>query len=249
MRAVPQFGQVLLVGYGVDEVLRHDEPAKAQCGRECLADGAGIDDAVRLQALKRPDGGSVVAILGVVVILDRDRVPFAKPFEEPRPSIARKDRAGGVLVCRREDDRVDIGLLELLDPHPALVDCDRHDLEARRGYHPTLLRVARVLEGDPLRAPRAEDPADDALALRIPRGDHHPRRVGDHAADAPEVLGERRAQGLDTTRVSVEEVQIGDLGDRLAQRAKPGGAREARDVRGARTEIESGDRRSNGRLG
>jgi hypothetical protein len=64
-------GQVLLVGHRVQQSRRHEEPAESQRrGDQRLAGRAGVDDPVRVQCLKGSDGRSLVAVLGVVVVLD-----------------------------------------------------------------------------------------------------------------------------------------------------------------------------------
>ena len=77
----------------------HDQPAEPQRGRERLARRAGVDDAVGVEPLERADGGAVVAVLGVVVVLDRDRVVLAQPGEQRGAPLAatarRRSGAGG----------------------------------------------------------------------------------------------------------------------------------------------------------
>ena len=59
--------------------LGRDQPAEPQRGRERLGDRPDVDDEVRPQALERADGRAVVAVLGVVVVLDDRSRRAARP--------------------------------------------------------------------------------------------------------------------------------------------------------------------------
>src|SRR4030095_16155758 len=85
MRAVPQSSRSLA-------------PARPGRGARCLAAGAGVDDPIGLQALKGPDRGSVVAVLGVVVVLDHDRIAGPEPCEERGAPGAGRGSARPVVV-------------------------------------------------------------------------------------------------------------------------------------------------------
>ena len=65
-------GEQLLVADRFEQYGWHDEPAEPQRRGERLAGRAGVDDSVRLETLQRADGGAVVAVVGVVVVLDGD---------------------------------------------------------------------------------------------------------------------------------------------------------------------------------
>ena len=95
------------------------------------------------------------------------------------------------------------------------------------------------------RAAHPERVEDDVEALGVAGGDQHARRVGDHAADAAEVLGEGGAEDGRAAGVGVGELGVRDLRERGAQRAPPGGAREGGDVgnRGAEVVAVCGRRR------
>ena len=72
---------------------------------------------------------------------------------------------------------------------------DRHGLQAGAARDLVLLRVARVLERDPLRAARfASAWQTQALRLAVAVGDDDAAGVGDDAAHAAEVVGERVAR-------------------------------------------------------
>jgi hypothetical protein len=77
----------------VDEVVGQDEPAQAQPGGERLAGGAGVGDAVGRESLHRPDRRPVVAVLGVVVVLDDERSPRPRPPQHGGVSTTLKDPA------------------------------------------------------------------------------------------------------------------------------------------------------------
>ena len=94
----PAVVQVLLVGHGVQQPGWHHQPAEPERRRQRLAGRAGVDDAVRRSSLEGPDRRPVVAVLGVVVVLDGDRAAGSQPGEQDRAPVAGQDRAGGVLV-------------------------------------------------------------------------------------------------------------------------------------------------------
>ena len=80
------------------QVLRHDEPSEAQAWCEGFACRPGVDDAVGRQALQCADRCPVVAVLGVVVVLDDDRAMLGGPVQHGRPVRGGQHRAGGPLV-------------------------------------------------------------------------------------------------------------------------------------------------------
>ena len=238
-------GQVLLAADRLEQRRRDDEPAEPQRGRERLARRAGVGDAVGLEALQRADRRAVVAVLGVVVVLDGKGVAVAEPGEQRGAALAGEDGAGGVLVGGREDDGVFVA--ELLHAQAVVVDRDRDGLEAGAARDQQLLGVGRVLDRDAAGAAGGERVAEQRERLGVAARDHDARRVGDHAADAAEVVGERLAEGLEADPVAVLEVGVGHRRERLAGRAQPGGAREARDVGNAGAEVEARRRRRSGR--
>ena len=145
---------------------------------------------------------------------------------------------------RCEDDRIRIA--ELIDDDAVAVDGRGHRLEAGAGDDLALLGVARILDRDAPRAARGQMAADEEQALRVAGGDDHVGGVRRHAAHAPKIGGECAAQRQDAARVAVLEVGVGDHGHGVAERAQPGGARERRDVRDARAEVEPRDGRRGG---
>ena len=210
-----------------------------RAGRERLGGRAGVDDAVRVEPLQRADGGAVVAVLRVVVVLDRDGVVLAQPLDERAPALRGEHDARRVLVGRRQHDRPGARALERADDEPGAVDRHGHRLEpGARGDRPLLGR-ARVLDRDPPHAARGERAADEPEALDVAAGDHDPRRLGHHPAHAPEVVGERDAQRLDAAGVAVDQVGVGDRGHGVAQAARPRAPRERGHVGPGRAEVEA----------
>ena len=245
MRAVPRSLSTFSSPTAPISAVRHHEPADPQRRRQHLARGAGVDDAVGREALQRADRGAVVAVLGVVVVLDRDRAACPQPGEQRRPPLRRQHGAGRVLVRRRDDDRVGAGGRQRVDAQPAVVDRHGHGLEPGARDDQRAAPGRRAPRPPRGARPGGQREADDAEPLRVAAGDDDPPRLGDHAAHAAEVLREGRAQGVDAARVAVAEVGVGDRRQRLPQRAQPGGARERRDVRHAGPEVEA---RAPGRL-
>ena len=95
--------------------------------------------------MERSDRRAVVAVLGVVVVLDRDRVARAQPGQQGGSSLAGQHDAGGVLVGGRQHDGVGVGVLELVDPCSGFVDPDQNRLQAGVGGDQGVIGVARVL--------------------------------------------------------------------------------------------------------
>ena len=143
---------------------------------------------------------------------------------------------------RRREHHGRAGARERVDADAAVVDLDRHHREAGVGGDRARLGVARVLERDPAHAGRRERAADEAEPLPEPAGDDDLLRRGGDAADAAEVVGERRAQHGDAARVAVAEVVVGHGRERRAQRAQPASPREGGDVGRVRAEVEPSTR-------
>ena len=73
----PAVGQELLLAHRREQPRRHDEPAEPKRRRQRLARRAGVDHPIGLEPLDCADRRAVVAVLGVVVVLDRDRIVLA----------------------------------------------------------------------------------------------------------------------------------------------------------------------------
>src|SRR5687767_14266010 len=91
-------------GDGVDEVARHHEPAEPEPGSEGLVRGAGVGDEIRRETLDGADRLAVVAILGVVVVLEDHGAGVRGPVEEGGTPLRREDDAQWELVCGRDHD-------------------------------------------------------------------------------------------------------------------------------------------------
>ena len=234
-REVPWSARYFSWRTGSTSVVGTTSHPSRSAGRERLRRRAGVDHPFGLEPLEGADGRAVVAVLGVVVVLDRDRVAVAQPGEQRRAALGAEHDAGRVLVRGGDDHRVDVA--ELVDLEAVLVDSDRDGLQAGALRDLVLLRVARVLDRDPLRAVVGQRAADRALSLPEAVGDDDAAGVGDDAAHAAEVVGQRGAQRLVAARVAVAEVGVGEGVQRGAQRAQPGRAREGGDVGDAGAEV------------
>ena len=69
------------------------EPSDADDRTQRLAHAPAVDDTVGPQALQRADRGAVVAELGVVVVLDDQRVVRSRPLPERDAPLRREHGA------------------------------------------------------------------------------------------------------------------------------------------------------------
>ena len=122
-----------------------------------------------------------------------------------------------MLVGRGERHRVRAARRERVDPHAGSSTGTATGSSPARSAITRLVRMARVLEGEPPGAGAGERAADQAEALPVAEVITNARRIGDHAAHAPEVVGERFAQQVHAARVAVAEVGVGHLRQGLAQ--------------------------------
>ena len=174
MRAVPRSASSFSARIGVDERRRRDEPADPERGRERLARRAGVDDPIGVEALQRADRRAVVAVLGVVVVLDRDRAALAQPAEQRGAALAAQHDAGRVLVggCQHHG----VGVAELVHAQALVVDADRDGLEPGARDDLSLLGVGRVLDRDAPGAAGGERVRHEREPLRVAaRHDHASR--------------------------------------------------------------------------
>ena len=196
----------LLAQDRVGERRRDDEPARPQRRGERLADRAEVDDAVRRQALQRADGCAVVAILGVVVVLEDQPVPFEQPcaarraeHDPGRELVRGRDRARRARRCAASAatsrPSSSTGTATGSSPAGGELRLDR-------------LRC-RVLQRDPRDAPLQQRAGDERESLRDAGRDHGRGRVGDHAAHPPEIGRELRPQLHRPLRVRVAEPIVG----------------------------------------
>ena len=96
----------------------------------------------------------------------------------------------------RQHHRVGARALELVHPRSRFVDSDRDRFEAgARGDQP-VIGVARLVQRDSLGASRRERATDQTEALGVAVRHDDVLGIGDDAADAAEVVRQRRAQDL-----------------------------------------------------
>ena len=187
-----EVGQPLLLRHRRAEPRGQRRPAEPQPGRERLRDRVHVHDVLGREALEGADGMAVVAVLGVVVVLDHDRSGAARPRDERRPPRRVEHDAGRELVGGRDEHRVRRGGDERAGDDPALVDRDRHRLEPRVCDQRARAEVGRVLDADP---PRAAGAQHRGRRARAPPRHRRTRR----SAPAPparrgRVPGTRRAR-------------------------------------------------------
>ena len=203
---------------------------RRKAGREGLARRARVGDPVGLEALHGADRGAVVAVLGVVVVLDHERPGAPRPGEHRGAGLGREHAAGRPLVRGGEDQGVG-------------VQCAPRRRRGRRRRRPArrprrarapraIGRASSTADGSSTASVFAPRPAstwmssDDRLGVAVADDDR--LGVGRRAAHAVEVVGERRAQLRRAAAVEVAEALVGGLGEHPADGAQPGGPRESR---------------------
>ena len=243
-----EVGEALLLDHGRDEPRRHRRPTHPQGGRERLGHRVHVHDVVGRDALERPDRVAVVAVLGVVVVLDHQRAGVARPGGERGPPRRLEHDAGGGLVRRGDEHRVGARGDDRAHVDAAVVDGDRHRLDAAVGDQLTRPRVARILDRDAPGAAGAQHAPDHRHRLRHPAADHDPLRRGLDAADAAQVGGERRPQPRVAAGRRVAELGVGHLAQGAPLGRRPRRAREQRQVRrpGPQVVARRGRRRRGG---
>ena len=173
---------------------RRDEPADPQRRRERLADRAHVDDALRVEPLQRPDGLAVVAVLGVVVVLEHEGVAARSPTRAaPRAARGASTTPVGYWWAGVTSTASHVAALERVDVEPVVVDRDGDPLQPGRGDRRPQVGAPGLLDGDPPHAARGQRPAREREPLGQARGHHDGLGVGGHAAHAAEVG--RRAPG------------------------------------------------------
>ena len=144
----------------------------------------------------RPDRRPVVAVLGVVVVLDHERAPRRAPSAARRRGARRESTAPvghwweGVRTSASASRAV-----ERVDADAVFVDRHPDDLQAGRARERKRVVVRRrVLEREPLRAGRRErlDEQPDPLGVAV--ADHDVLGPGGRASHAIEVRRERLVQ-------------------------------------------------------
>ena len=202
-------------------------------------------DEVRPQPLQRADRRAVVAVLGVVVVLDDQRVVLGRPGEQLRPPLGAEHRAGRELVGGREQDRARV-VRKLVDDDAVLVDAGRHGDQPALGEQPADALVARVLDRE---LDRPERLGERHERLAGARAQDHVVGARDAAPDAPAVSGDDLAQRDRARDRGI--VELGDTGaaHRGAERAHPVRAGEAREVGPAGPQVVADARGAGDRAG
>ena len=190
------------------ECRRGDQPAESQGRREGLAGRAEIGDALGREPLERPYGCAVVAELGVVVVLDHERVSSLGPLEQGGSALWGEDDPGRELVGGRHEYRVDVRSVERRDVDALVVHGDRRGRQAGAGHDLADHGMTGVLDADRLAAKPSQDGAEQANCLgetAAHEGVLGPTRNSTRSA---EVGDERSAQRRRATNVAVGELLV-----------------------------------------
>lgn len=129
------------------------------------------------------------------------------------------------------------GRPERVHGQPLGVERQRYGGDARRRVQGAVPGTPGVLDTDGVRPARVQREPEQSRRLGHPGDDDEALRVGDHAPAAGEERGERGAQPGQPARVGIAEFVVRQLGEHTPLRGGPGGAREQRQVRGARHEV------------
>ena len=240
----PRSASSLASANGSTSSRRQDEPAEPEPGREGLAGGPGVGDPVGIEALHRADRGAVVAVLGVVVVLEHQRAGSLRPGEHRGARLRGEHAAGRPLVRRGEDQDVGVEVGQRVDAHAVVADRHADHVQARARC--AIGRASSEADGSStatVLAPAGGQHSDQQRdRLRVAVGDDDRLGIGVGAAHTVEVGGERRAQLHRAVAVEVAETLVGGLGEDAAHGAQPGGPREGRDVAAAVAEVDHGAR-------
>jgi hypothetical protein len=197
------------------------------------------------ESLQRGQRRPVVAELRVVVVLDHE-ASLARPDGKRGAALRRERDARRRLVRRRRQHGVGAGRPQRLDVQAVVVDADRHDVGPDVGQQDAVARHPGILDRDPWGAPEHVPERDRQQPERLlgPGRDHDALGVGHHAAHAPQIRGELRAQPGLAPRVGVAERMVGHPAQGLARAAQPLRTREDGEVGGPREEVVAQARRA-----
>jgi hypothetical protein len=165
---------------------RGHDPAQAQCRRERLGHAADVHDVLGCLRGQRRDRRAVVAVLGVVVVLD-DEQPGAGPREQGAAALGGQDDAGRVLVGRGDEHRVQVA--DVVDAQAEVVDRDGDRFEPPALHLVAGAAGARVLVAEGAGAAAGEHLREEREALGDPTRHDDRRRVGPHPAGAGQPAG------------------------------------------------------------
>ena len=145
------------------------QPAEPQRRRERLRRRAEVDDAVGREPLQRPDRRAVVAVLGVVVVLDHDPAPR----QQRPPPLGREHRAGRELVRGRDEHRVGV------ERRPARSPCSSTGSPTTSRPAERIVAHASSSDGSSTatarRPARGQRPARQPQPLRVAAREHRRR--------------------------------------------------------------------------
>ena len=222
-------GQALRQPGRADELWGHHHPPDAQSGRQCLARRADIDHPIRCDALQGTDRCPVIAVFGVVVVLD-DQVTGARPLHERGAPGGGEHHAGRRLVCGGGQHRRRAAVRQRGDVDAVVVDRNGQWLDTVVPQHHSMQPESGVLHGQ-RQLTALEHAPEQRDRLRRSRTEHDVLRVGLYAAGASQVVRDGGARGGQSLRVDVSERVRADVGQSLAQRPQPCGAGEAAEIR------------------
>ena len=218
-----------------DEVGRRHHPGEPQAGGQRLAHRAEVDDPLRVEALERADGLTVVAELPVVVVLQDQAAGGAGPVDDRRAPVRVQRDPGRVLMSRRQQHGADaVHPGQVLDPRAALVDVERRDAQPGVGQQIAVDVQAVRLDRHRPHPPRLQRPGHQQQTMAEPGADHDPLRFGVHPAGPGQIARQRGAQLQPAQGVTDPEGLVRCRQQGAAGRRKPLRAGELREVGRAR---------------
>src|SRR6266540_7158552 len=163
---------VLLARERFDQTGWRDQPPEPESGCERLAHRTHIDDLVWCQALECPERATVIAELGVVVVLDDEHAAAVCPGRECLAAGAVEGAAARIRVRGSNKSCVCAAVRQCDQIESALVDRDWHRLKPNRLDRAAMPAVARLLDGNASRSRSPERTAQQRQPLREACADH-----------------------------------------------------------------------------
>ena len=232
-------GQQLGLGERLDELLRQDEPAEPEPRRQGLARGPGVSDPVGIQALHGADRSAVIAVFGVVVVLEDQRPGPLRPPEHRGARLGREHAPGRPLVRRSEDKDVGVEFGHRLHAHTVVAYRDADHVQAQRLRDGAcIVGGRRVLDGHRPGAAGGQHPRQQRHRLCVAASDDDRLRIGAGSPHTVEIGGERRPKLHRPAPVEVAETLVGGLGENAAHGPQPCCPGEGRDVAAAVAEVD-----------
>ena len=236
--------QLLLLGESFEEAGRREDPADPDRRRDRLADGAEREHPLRIQSLKGSDGLSVVAELGVVVILQDHAVDLVGPRNQLAAARRAESHPGGALVCRRDQDGTCLGRTERGHVQSLGIDRDRHGLETGALGDDVVLARAGIFQADDVDARSGEGREGEGQTL-AEAADHDGVVRGRASSSHATVIG--RHDLAQVTRAGwffVSEPGGRQRSARLTHRPDPVAQRNRAEIGDAVLEVDRGLRPS-----